>query len=130
MKCCREFLFLAGFLICACSEPDPRMAELQRYYAQMGEGINPPVKKVETRKTARDPMSYASQSALPTAITSPSPSPTPWPSSTPWPSPTELPAPNVWPSPAASPSPTGLPAPNASPSPAASPSPTPSPANQ
>ncbi len=110
MKCSREFLFLAGFLICSCSEPDPRMAELQRYYAQMGEGINPPVKKVEARKTAISPMSYASQTALPTARTSPSPSPTPWPSSTPWPSPTELPAPNVWPSPAASPNPTPSPA--------------------
>jgi len=110
MKCSREFLFLAGFLICSCSEPDPRMAELQRYYAQLGEGINPPVKKVETSRKLRDPMSYASQSVLPTAITSPSPSPTPWPSSTPWPSPTELPAPNASPSPAASPSPTPSPA--------------------
>ena len=76
MKCSREFLFLAGFLICSCSEPDPRMAELQRYYAQRGEGINPPVKKVETKVTSSErvaefgsfaePDAFACQPMMPT----------------------------------------------------------------
>jgi len=55
MKCFREFpfliLLLAGFLVSACSEPDPQMAELQRIYAEKGEGTPPAVKKVAKRNT-------------------------------------------------------------------------------
>ncbi len=43
------FLFV-GFVL-SCSEPDPKMAELQRYYAQKGEGMIPTIEKVEQRNT-------------------------------------------------------------------------------
>jgi hypothetical protein len=50
MKCARDFLFLAGFLISACtSQPDPQTAKLQRFYAEKGEEMTPMIKKVEQR---------------------------------------------------------------------------------
>ena len=50
MKCARDFLFLAGFLISACSyQPDPETAKLQRFYAEKGEGMTPMINKVKLR---------------------------------------------------------------------------------
>jgi hypothetical protein len=50
MKCARDFLFLAGFLISACSsQPDLQTAKLQRFYAEKGEEMTPMISKVEQR---------------------------------------------------------------------------------
>src|SRR3979490_913320 len=49
MKSARDFLFLAGFLISACSQPDLQTAKLQRFYAEKGEKITPIINKVEQR---------------------------------------------------------------------------------
>jgi hypothetical protein len=44
----REFLFLVGLLMSACSQPeDLQTAQLQRYYAQKGEEMTPTISKVE-----------------------------------------------------------------------------------
>jgi hypothetical protein len=41
-------------LVISCSEPpNPRMAELQRYYALKGDGINPPIKRVALKTTGQ-----------------------------------------------------------------------------
>ena len=44
---------LVGLLISCSEPPDARMAELQRYYALKGDGINPPVKRVALKTTGR-----------------------------------------------------------------------------
>src|SRR3977135_3505548 len=49
MKSARDFLFLAGFLISACSQPDLQTAKLQRFYAEKGEKMTPIINKVEQR---------------------------------------------------------------------------------
>jgi hypothetical protein len=41
VKWARDFLFLADFLISACSQPDPQAAKLQRFYAEKGEEMTP-----------------------------------------------------------------------------------------
>jgi hypothetical protein len=57
MKCSCKFLlliFVLVGLVTSCSEPpNPRMAELQRYYALKGDGINPPVKSVALKTTGQ-----------------------------------------------------------------------------
>ena len=68
MKYTRESILLAGLLIFfACSsQPDPQMAELQRYYAQKGEGISPAVKKIQKKSSTRQgTMPYLSTTNLP-----------------------------------------------------------------
>jgi hypothetical protein len=49
MKCARDFLFFAGFLTSACSQPDPQTAKLQRFYAEKGEEMTPMINKVKQR---------------------------------------------------------------------------------
>jgi hypothetical protein len=49
MKWAQDFLILAGFLISACSQPDPQAAKLQRFYAEKGEEMTPIVNRVEQR---------------------------------------------------------------------------------
>jgi hypothetical protein len=47
-------IFAVVGLAISCSEPpNPRMAELQRYYALKGDGINPPVKSVALKTTGQ-----------------------------------------------------------------------------
>jgi hypothetical protein len=47
-------IFVVVGLVISCSEPpNPRMAELQRYYALKGDGINPPVRSVALKTTAQ-----------------------------------------------------------------------------
>ena len=47
-------IFLLVGLVISCSEPpNPRMAELQSYYALKGDGINPPIKRVALKTTGR-----------------------------------------------------------------------------
>lgn len=61
---------MAGFLLFACSQPpDPQMAELQRYYAQKGEGIAPAVKKVELAKPGQAKIPYLSTTNVPALST-------------------------------------------------------------
>ena len=73
MKCSRQFPFLvllfAGFLVSACSEPDPQMAELQRIYAEKGEGTPPAVKKVAKRNTQQGTTPYLSTTNSPLSTT-------------------------------------------------------------
>jgi hypothetical protein len=47
MKCYWEFLFLAGLLISACSQPDTETAQSQLKYAKKGEEMMLTIKKVE-----------------------------------------------------------------------------------
>ena len=69
MKYTREFLLFTGFLISACSEPpDLQMAELQRYYAQKGEGISPAVKKPEKPNTRQGTIPYLSTTNVPAPL--------------------------------------------------------------
>jgi hypothetical protein len=50
----REFLFLAGLLVSACSQqPELETAQLQRTYAQKGEEMTPTINKVEKRNPQR-----------------------------------------------------------------------------
>ena len=57
MKCSWKFLLLVfllvGFVISCSEPPNPRMAELQRYYALKGERMTPTIKKVEQRNTTQ-----------------------------------------------------------------------------
>ena len=57
MKCSCKFLLLifvpVGVVVSCTGPPDPRMAELQRYYALKGDGINPPIKRVALKTTGR-----------------------------------------------------------------------------
>ena len=73
MKCSRQFPFLvllfAGFLASACSEPDPQMAELQRIYAEKGEGTPPAVKRVAKRNTQQGTTPYLSTTNFPLSTT-------------------------------------------------------------
>ena len=46
------FLFV-GWVISCSQPPNAKMAELQRYYAFKGEGVNPPVKRVALKTTGR-----------------------------------------------------------------------------
>ena len=47
-------IFVLVGLVISCSEPpNPRMAELQSYYALKGDGINPPIKRVALKTTGR-----------------------------------------------------------------------------
>jgi hypothetical protein len=49
-----SLIFVLVGLVISCSEPpNPRMAELQRYYALKGDGINPPIKRVALKTTGR-----------------------------------------------------------------------------
>ena len=58
-----------GFLVSACSEPDPQMAELQRIYAEKGEGTPPAVKKVAKRNTQQGTTPYLSTTNSPLSTT-------------------------------------------------------------
>ena len=57
MKCSCKFLlliFVPVGVVVSCTEPlNPRMAELQRYYALKGDGINPPIKRVALKTTGQ-----------------------------------------------------------------------------
>ncbi|HEY5814194.1 MAG TPA: hypothetical protein VIT23_16250 [Terrimicrobiaceae bacterium] len=45
-----KLAFFASLLLAGCSQPpDLQTAELQRYYAEMGETMTPTIKKVEQR---------------------------------------------------------------------------------
>jgi hypothetical protein len=57
MKCSCKFLlsiFVPVGVVVSCTEPpNPQMAELQRYYALKGDGINPPIKRVALKTTGK-----------------------------------------------------------------------------
>ena len=57
MKCSCKFLLLifvpVGVVVSCTEPPDPRMAELQHYYALKGDGINPPIKRVALKTTGQ-----------------------------------------------------------------------------
>ena len=57
MKCSCKFLLLifvpVGVVVSCTEPPNPRMAELQRYYALKGDGINPPIKRVALKTTGQ-----------------------------------------------------------------------------
>ncbi len=57
MKCSWKLVLLVfllvGFIISCSEPPNPRMAELQRYYALKGERMTPTIKKVEQRNTTQ-----------------------------------------------------------------------------
>lgn len=75
MKYTRVFILLAGLFIFACSpQPNPQMAQLQRYYALKGEGIHPAVKRPDRSGPRQGAMPYLST----TNVTPPlAPMPTP-----------------------------------------------------
>jgi hypothetical protein len=55
-RSCKFLLLIFALvgLVISCSEPfNPQMAELQRYYALKGDGINPPVKSVALKTTGQ-----------------------------------------------------------------------------
>ena len=55
-RSCKFLLLIFALvgLVISCSEPfNPRIAELQRYYALKGDGINPPVKSVALKTTGQ-----------------------------------------------------------------------------
>jgi hypothetical protein len=57
MKCSCKFLLLiplfVGFEISCSQPPNSQIAELQRYYALKGDGINPPVKRVALKTSGQ-----------------------------------------------------------------------------
>ena len=57
MKCSCKFLLLifvpVGVVVSCTEPPNPQMAELQRYYALKGDGINPPIKRVALKTTGQ-----------------------------------------------------------------------------
>jgi hypothetical protein len=66
MKWYREFLFLAGFLISACSSPpDLETAQAQLKYAKMGEGMTPTINKVEQSNPQRGTTPHLSTTSPP-----------------------------------------------------------------
>ena len=73
MKCARDFLFLAGFLISACSQPpDLQTAKLQRFYAEKGEKMTPMIDNVEQRNPQQGTTPSLSTTNAPQQGTTPS----------------------------------------------------------
>jgi predicted secreted Zn-dependent protease len=66
MKCTRDFLFLAGLLVSACSPaPDLQTAQLQYTYAKKGEEMAPMVKRVEQRNPQQGTTQHLSTTNAP-----------------------------------------------------------------